>query len=82
WRSAEVLPWVGPNFTAIRELAATADEVGRHAIAPVVTLAGQLSLSGFRPVDGRFDLAPMVSAQPALDSASAALDRVGGQGGR
>ena len=74
WRAAEVVPWVGPNLTVMRELSATANDVSRFGIGPLTSLAGSIGLSDFKPVDGRVDLQPLVDAQPDLAKATASVN--------
>ena len=73
WRAAEFVPWVGPNLTAVRQLASAVHFVTDKAIEPLTHLAGSINLAGFRPVDGAIDLAPIAAAQPQLKAADAAL---------
>ncbi|WP_161793784.1 DUF4012 domain-containing protein [Agreia bicolorata] len=74
WRTAEVIPWVGPNLTVMRELSATVNDVSRFGIGPLTSLAGSIGLSDFKPVDGRVDLQPLRDAQPALADASISVN--------
>jgi len=73
WRAGEIIPGIGPNLAAMRELAAVADDVSQKAIGPLTRLAESIKLSGFKPVNGSIDLAPLVKAQPQIASATAAL---------
>ena len=74
WRAAEVLPWVGPNLTVVRELAASADSIAIEVVPPLLEIATSVTPERFAPVDGRFDLAPLTDAQPTLATAAAAAD--------
>ena len=75
WRSYEVLPILGPNLTAVRELAAVVDDVAQNAVTPLAKLAGTLDLSDFKPVDGAIALQPLIDAQPQVSLANTALAR-------
>jgi hypothetical protein len=86
WRGAEVLPWVGTNLTAMRELASSVHNVSQSGIRPLTSLADSIGFSDFKPVDGRINLQPLVEARPALAEASASVDdavgKVADQSGR
>jgi hypothetical protein len=73
WRAAEILPVVGPNLTAVRQLAQVTVDISTNAIGPLTRLATSIELSDFKPVDGAVDLRPLVSAQPVIAEASTAL---------
>jgi hypothetical protein len=75
WRAAEIIPWVGPNLTAVRQSAALVHEVATDGIPPLVTLSSTISLHDLVPHNGAFDLAVFAKARPALDDARSALDR-------
>lgn len=74
WRAAEIVPWIGPNLAAVRDLAGATNDVAVGAIAPLVNLAGSLRPDLFKPVDGAVPLQPMVDAQQDVRSADDALD--------
>lgn len=74
WRAAEIVPWIGPNLAAVRDLAGATNDVAVGAIAPLVNLAGSLRPELFKPVDGAVPLQPMVDAQQDVRSADDALD--------
>jgi hypothetical protein len=73
WRAAEIVPWVGANLAAVRQLAAATNDVAQTAVLPLADLAGTLSLGTLKPVNSTIALAPVIAAQPVLASASAAL---------
>jgi hypothetical protein len=73
WRAFEVIPWVGPNLTAVRESAAVVDEVATRAVLPLAQVAGGIQLSSFKPVDGVMDLQPLLAVQPQILAADTAL---------
>lgn len=74
WRAFEILPFVGPNLTAVRELAAVVDAVSQNAVGPLSEVAGAIELGDFKPVDGSIDVQPLVDAQPKIAAATLALD--------
>ena len=73
WRLFEVVPFLGPNLTAVRQLTQVVDGISEDAIMPMVSLAGSIDLAGFSPVNGAVDLAPLVEAQPVLAGVNEAL---------
>lgn len=74
WRAAEVIPWIGPNLAAVRELAGATEDVAVGAITPLVNLAGSLRPELFKPVDGAVPLQPIVDAQEDVRKADDALE--------
>lgn len=75
WRVAEGIPFVGPNFTAVRGLAGATDDVVTQAIKPLVGVLGAVSPSSLKPVNGALNLKPIVDATPVVDKAAASLER-------
>ncbi|WP_285115798.1 DUF4012 domain-containing protein [Leifsonia sp. fls2-241-R2A-40a] len=74
WRAGEIIPFVGPNLTAVRGLAGATDDVVTQAIKPLVGVLGSVSPAGLKPVNGALNLKPIVEATPVVDKAAAALD--------
>ncbi|MGK9147399.1 DUF4012 domain-containing protein [Plantibacter flavus] len=79
WRAAEIVPWLGPNLSAVRELAGATEDVAVGAITPLVNLSGSLSPELFKPVDGAVPLQPVIDAQ---DDVRKADDALAGAAGR
>ncbi|WP_158253295.1 DUF4012 domain-containing protein [Cryobacterium sp. N19] len=75
WRAYELLPFLGPNLVAVREVAAVVDDVARNAVMPLAALAGTLDLNAFKPVDGKIALQPLIDSQPQVAAANTALTR-------
>jgi hypothetical protein len=73
WRAFESVPVLGSNFTAVRELAAVVDGLSKNGLEPLTTIAGHVSLSEFKPVDGAIGVAPLAALQPQIARASAAF---------
>ncbi|MEA9999652.1 DUF4012 domain-containing protein [Cryobacterium sp. RTS3] len=73
WRAFEVVPVVGANLTAVRELAAAVDDISQNAVGPLTKIAGSVKLTDFKPVDGSINVQPLLDAQPGIAEASAAL---------
>ncbi|TFD86110.1 DUF4012 domain-containing protein [Cryobacterium serini] len=75
WRTYELLPFLGSNLVAVRQLAAVVDDVAQNAVTPLTALAGNLDLTDVKPVDGAIALQPLLDAQPAVTAADTALAR-------
>jgi len=73
WQAFGVVPWLGPNFTAVGEVAAIADDVASDAVAPVLSAAGDIDLSSLGFSGGAIDLAPLATIEPPLADAAATL---------
>lgn len=73
WRAFGIVPWLGPNFTAVSDIAEIADDVANDALEPLIDAAGGLDLAGFGLVDGAIDLAPFAEIEQPLAAASATL---------
>lgn len=73
WRAAEVIPLLGPNLSAVREVSSAVSDVTDRSIKPLVALTGKLGLSSFKPVHGAIPLQPLVAAEPTVTAANAAL---------
>lgn len=74
WRAAEVVPLLGPNLTAVRELAAVADDISVRAVTPLTQVAGTVDLESFKPVQGIINVQPLVDVQPQIADAHGALN--------
>ncbi len=73
WRAFSVVPWLGPNFSAVSDVAEIADDVASDALLPVLDAAGELDLGSLGLSNGAIDLAPFTAIEPSLGDASAAL---------
>jgi len=73
WRAAEVVPWVGPNLTAVRTVAGASDTVAARVVQPLVAAGSAINLRALAIDKGRIDLAPIQAAQPAVARAQAAF---------
>jgi len=75
WRAFETLPTFGSNLTAVRQLSAAVDNISKNAVGPLTEVAGDMTLSDLKPVNGSIELQPLVDAQPRIASADAALHK-------
>lgn len=73
WQAYGVVPWLGPNFTAVSEVAAIADQVSSDAVGPVLSAAGDIDLSSLGFSNGTIDLTPFATIEPPLATAASAL---------
>src|SRR5690606_21354617 len=74
WRGFEFVPWLGPNLTAMREIAEVADDVAADALKPLVGVAADVDLATVGFSGSRVETGPLVAAQAPLASSSAALN--------
>ena len=79
WRGFGFVPWLGPNFSAVSDVAEIADDVAADALVPVLEAAGELDLASLGLSGGVIDLTPFAAIEPSLadatDTLSAAEDR-------
>lgn len=73
WSAFGILPWIGPNFSAVREVADIADDVASDALTPMLDVADGFDLAGLGLSGGTIDLAPFAEIEAPLGEASAAL---------
>ena len=73
WRVAELIPFAGPNLTVVRELAGVVDQISGDAVGPLVSAAGGITISNFKPVDGTVQLQPLLDAAPQISVAAKAF---------
>ena len=73
WRAFEVVPFLGPNLVAVRQVSAVVAGVARDAVLPLARVAGAVDLADFKPVDGAINVKPLVEAQPEFAAANMAL---------
>lgn len=79
WRGFEFVPWLGVNFTAVREVAAIADSIATDAVEPVLDAAADIDLAGFGLNGGRIDLAPLAQVTAPLAEADETLSEAEGR---
>ncbi|WP_217183470.1 DUF4012 domain-containing protein [Streptomyces sp. AC495_CC817] len=73
WHAFGFVPWLGPNFSAVSQVAEIADAVAADALTPVLTAASDLDLSSLGLSNGAIDLTPFAEIAPPLADASATL---------
>ncbi|TIH37812.1 DUF4012 domain-containing protein [Subtercola vilae] len=73
YKLAEIVPVVGPNLTAVRELSGSLDSIGSQVLLPVVDFSKTLTPASLKPVDGKLNVALLTSGDATLASADAAI---------
>ena len=73
WQAFGLVPWLGPNFRAVSDVAAIADDVSADALTPLLGVAADFDLAGLGFTGGTIDRAPFAEIEKPLGTASAAL---------
>ena len=73
WSLASVLPGVGQNFSAVAEVARSADDVASLGLAPLVSVFGSLEWDNVLPRSSGASLEPLQTASPRVSSAAHAV---------
>jgi hypothetical protein len=74
WRACEILPIVGPNLTAVRQLADATSAVMANAVSPLMKMeSATLNTKSLLPKGGAINTAALQSAVAPVTSANAAL---------
>lgn len=74
WQGFAVVPFIGPNFRAVSDIAAIADSAGTDALTPLLDVAAEVDLASLGLSGGAIDLAPFASVREPLAEASSVLD--------
>lgn len=70
WRVAEIVPFLGANLTAVREIAEVADQTMTGVADPLLSVATSIDPASLAPKDGAIDLAPIAAAGDAVHTAN------------
>lgn len=73
WSLASAIPWLGANFSAITEVARSADDVATLGVGPLVNVFGSLNWDSLLPSSAGTDLAPLRQASPSVSSVAHAV---------
>lgn len=73
WTFAASVPWVGANFTAIAEVARSADDVATLGVGPLVKVYDSLDWSSLLPSTTGTNLTPIQDASPSVSAAAHAV---------
>lgn len=73
WSLASSIPVVGPNLSAVAEVARSADDVATLGLVPLANVFGSLDWYNVLPTSSGTNLEPLQSAAPSVSSASRAV---------
>ncbi|WP_231511260.1 DUF4012 domain-containing protein [Arthrobacter sp. UNC362MFTsu5.1] len=73
WALAAAVPAIGANFSAVAEVARTADDVSTLGVAPLVNVFGTLNWDNLMPSNTGTNLEPIQAASPSVVSAAHAV---------
>jgi Protein of unknown function (DUF4012) len=73
WSLASSIPALGPNFSAVAEVARSADDVANLGLAPLANVFGSLDWNNVLPTSSGTNLEPLRSAAPSVSSAARAV---------
>lgn len=73
WTLAASAPWVGANFSAIAEMARSADDVATLGVGPLVKVFDSLDWDALLPSSTGKDLEPIRKATPSVAAAAHAV---------
>ncbi len=73
WTAFGYVPWLGPNFRAVSEVASITDDVASDALSPVLDAATGLDLARLGFSGGAVDLTPFAAIEPSLADAADVL---------
>lgn len=73
WTLTSALPGIGPNFSAVAEVARSADDVAGLGLVPIVNVFDSLNWNAVLPSNSSTDLAPLRAASPSVVSAARAV---------
>lgn len=79
YRAATVIPFVGSNLDAIREVTLTVDSLAQNVMPSLVQIATTLQASELAPNGGTIDVEPLQQISPLLQNADAAVNQARGQ---
>jgi hypothetical protein len=73
WTLASIIPGLGTNFSAVAEVARSADDVAEIGLAPLVKVFSSLDWDSLLPNSTGTDLEPLAAASPRVESAAHAV---------
>ncbi|MDN4645135.1 DUF4012 domain-containing protein [Arthrobacter sp. PsM3] len=73
WTLASATPGLGANFSAVAEVARSADDVATLGVAPLVRVFGSLNWDSLLPSSAGTDLEPIRNASPSVSAAAHAV---------
>lgn len=73
WTLASTLPGIGSNFSAVAEVARSADDVAALGLEPLVKVYSSLDWESVLPSRSGTDLVPLETASPSISAAAHAV---------
>lgn len=73
WTIASVLPGLGPNFSAVAEVARSADDVSTLGVTPLANVFESLDWNSLIPSSAGTNLTPLQKASPSITSSAHAV---------
>lgn len=73
WTLAKAIPGLGANFSAVAEVARSADDVATLGVSPLVKVFNSLNWDSLLPSASGTDLKPLQNASPSVMSAAHAV---------
>lgn len=73
WTLAASAPWVGANFSAVAEVARSADDVASLGVRPLASVFDSLDWNKLLPSSTGSDLKPLQDAAPSVSAAAHAV---------
>lgn len=70
WKAAAEIPWLGPNFAAVGEVAVSSDDVASSAAEPLLKVLNSLGWEDIAPVNGKFNVAPLAESSSSVVTAA------------
>ncbi|MFX1821899.1 DUF4012 domain-containing protein [Pseudarthrobacter sp. CC4] len=70
WTLASSLPWIGPNLSAVSEVARSADDVAGLGLIPLLNVYESLDWQALVPTGKGSTLEPLKAAAPTIESAA------------
>lgn len=73
WTLASVVPWIGPNLSAVSEVSRSADDVASLGLIPLVKVYESLNWDALVPSPSGADIEPLKIAAPSVASSAYAV---------
>lgn len=74
WTLAGAIPGLGHNFSAVGEIARSADSVVSGTAQPLLKVISSLNWESLKPVNGKMNIEPLRASSPTIVSAATTLD--------
>ncbi|MDR6555727.1 hypothetical protein J2809_000058 [Arthrobacter pascens] len=74
WTLAGAIPGFGHNFSAVSEIARSADDVVTGTAQPLLKVISSLDWESLKPINGKLNIEPLRASSPTIVSAANTLD--------